>query len=115
MDKHHHPENDDQYIGLNVNKGVAQPPSVNPYMKPKRRKRLLTVDEYVDGILKGNVTVLSQAVTLVESQIPEHQILAQEVIEKCLPYAGKSKRIGITGVPGAGKRTSIDVFGLPVP
>ena len=114
MDKPHHHENYDKYIGLNVNKGVAQPPSVNPYMKPKRRKRLLTVDEYVDGILKGNVTVLSQAVTLVESQIPDHQVLAQEVIEKCLPYAGKSKRIGITGVPGAGKSTSIDVFGLHV-
>lgn len=68
----------------------------------------------MEGILKGNVTILSQAVTLVESLRPEHQALAQEVIEKCLPYSGNSVRVGISGVPGAGKSTSIDVFGLHV-
>ena len=80
--------------------------------KPKRRQ--FTVGEYVEGIVKGDVTVLSQAVTLVESVKPEHQAVAQEVIEKCLPYSGNSIRIGISGVPGAGKSTSIDVFGLHV-
>ena len=109
-----HPENDEQYAGLTVNKGIAQPPIVNPYMKRKPRRRLLSADEYVDGILKGNITVLGQAVTLVESQNPDHYALAQEVIEKCLPHAGRSVRIGITGVPGAGKSTSIDAFGLHV-
>ena len=109
-----HPENDEQYAGLTVNKGIAQPPIVNPYMKRKPRRRLLLADEYVDGILKGNITVLGQAVTLVESQNPDHYALAQEVIEKCLPHAGRSVRIGITGVPGAGKSTSIDAFGLHV-
>ena len=109
-----HPENDEKYAGLAVNKGVAQPPVVNPYFKPKKRHRMMTAGEFVEGIRKGNVTVLSQAVTLVESQAPAHHALAQEVIEKCLPYAGNSKRIGITGVPGAGKSTSIDVFGLHV-
>ena len=109
-----HPENDEQYAGLTVNKGIAQPPIVNPYMKRKPRRRLLTAAEYVDGILKGNITVLGQAVTLVESQNPDHYALAQEVIEKCLPHAGRSVRIGITGVPGAGKSTSIDAFGLHV-
>ena len=54
------------------------------------------------GIVKGDVTVLSQAVTLVESVKPEHQTVAQEVIEKCLPYSGNSVRVGISGVPGAG-------------
>ena len=58
--------------------------------------------------------MLSRAVTLVESLSPSHQAVAQEVIEKCLPYSGNSRRIGITGVPGAGKSTSIDVFGLHV-
>ena len=109
-----HPENDEQYAGLTVNKGIAQPPIVNPYMKRKPRRRLLSADEYVDGILKGNITVLGQAVTLVDSQNPDHYALAQEVIEKCLPHAGRSVRIGITGVPGAGKSTSIDAFGLHV-
>ena len=109
-----HPENDEQYTGLQVNAGIEQMPIVNPYMKRRKRKPKLTVNDYVEGILKGNTTVLGQAVTLVESLNPDHQIIAQEVIEKCLPHTGKSRRIGITGVPGAGKSTSIDVFGLHV-
>ena len=108
-----HPENDKQYSGLTVNSGVAQPPSVNPYLQ-HRRKPMPTAAELVEGILKGDVTHLSRAVTLVESTSPAHQSVAQEVIEKCLPYSGNSRRIGITGVPGAGKSTSIDVFGLHV-
>ncbi len=108
-----HPENDSKYIGLQVNGGVAQPPVVNPYLQ-HRRRRMATPAELVEGILKGDITMLSRAVTLVESLVPEHQVMAQEVIEKCLPYSGNSRRIGITGVPGAGKSTSIDVFGLHV-
>ena len=110
----HHPENDSQYIGLTVNSGVAQPPSVNPYMTRRRRRPLPSAAELVEGILKGDITMLSRAVTLVESLSPDHQAVAQEVIEKCLPHSGRSRRIGITGVPGAGKSTSIDVFGLHV-
>lgn len=109
-----HPENSGEYKGLVVNAGIEQPSSVNPYMKRKPRKRQLSVAEYVEGIVKGDVTILSRAVTLVESVKPEHQAIAQEVIEKCLPYSGNSVRIGISGVPGAGKSTSIDVFGLHV-
>ena len=111
-----HPENSEEYKGLTVNAGIEQPSTVNPYLKlrkkPKRKE--YTVDEFVDGIVKGNMTILSQAVTMVESLKPEHQAIAQEVIEKCLPYSGNSVRIGISGVPGAGKSTSIDVFGLHV-
>lgn len=109
-----HPENDSAYKGLQVNSGVTSQPTTNPYRKPRARRPQLTVSDYVEGILKGNVTVLGQAVTLVESLADHHQALAQEVIEKCLPYSGNSRRIGITGVPGAGKSTSIDVFGLHV-
>ena len=111
-----HPENSEEYKGLVVNAGIEQPSIVNPYLKfrKKPRRREFSVGEYVEGIVKGNVTVLSQAVTLVESVKPEHQAIAQEVIEKCLPYSGRSIRIGISGVPGAGKSTSIDVFGLRV-
>lgn len=109
-----HPENSEEYAGLQVNAGVAQPSIVNPYLKQMRKKRqkLFTPAEYVEGILKGNVSMLSQAVTLIESMLPEHQVIAQEVIEKCLPYSGNSVRIGISGVPGAGKSTSIDAFGV---
>ena len=117
FDPHHghydHPENSADYIGLTVNSGVTQPPCVNPYLKPRKR-RVYTPAELVEGILKGDVTMLSRAVTLVESIAPDHQSQAREVIEKCLPHSGKSRRIGITGVPGAGKSTSIDVFGLHV-
>ena len=109
-----HPENDDLYAGLTVNKGIEQPPSINPYLKKRARRRLYTAGEYVEGILKGDLSLLSQAVTLVESNLYEHRTLAQEVIEKCLPHTCKSVRIGITGVPGAGKSTSIDAFGLHV-
>ena len=110
-----HPENNEEYKGLIVNSGVGPVSIVNPYLKHGRfaRRRLSTAD-YVEGILKGNVSILGQAVTLVESTVPEHHQMAQEVIEKCLPYSGNSVRIGISGVPGAGKSTSIDEFGIHV-
>ncbi|MDE6383552.1 MAG: methylmalonyl Co-A mutase-associated GTPase MeaB [Paramuribaculum sp.] len=119
MDNHHHcqhdhPENQAEYTGLTVNSGVAQPPSVNPYLRRHRRQPMPSASELVEGILRGDVTMLSRAVTLVESLSSDHQAVAQEVIEKCLPHSGNSRRIGITGVPGAGKSTSIDVFGLHV-
>lgn len=107
----HHPENDPAYMGLKVNQGVVAQPSMNPNFRRVRRRQF-TVDEFVDGILAGNITILSQAVTLVESNLFEHQEIAQQIIERCLPYSGKSIRIGITGVPGAGKSTSIDTFGM---
>jgi LAO/AO transport system kinase len=106
-----HPENDELYKGLKVNKGISDAPVVNPYFH-KRIRRQYTAAEYVEKILEGDIIVLSQAVTLVESALPEHHAIAQEIIERCLPHAGQSVRIGITGVPGAGKSTSIDVFGM---
>ena len=110
-----HPENSEEYKGLQVNAGVAQQSIVNPYLQRGRfRRREISVADMVEGIIKGNVTILSQAVTLVESVNPAHQVKAQEVIEKCLPYSGNSIRIGISGVPGAGKSTSIDAFGCHV-
>ena len=111
-----HPENNEAYKGLTVNEGVEQPSSVNPYLKlrKKPKRRQLSAGDYVEGIVKGDITVLSRAVTLVVRVKPEHQELAQEVLEKCLPYTGNSIRVGISGVPGAGKSTSIDVFGLHV-
>ena len=110
-----YPENSKEYKGLQVNGGVEQPSIVNPYLKRGRfHHNELSAADMVDGILKGNVTILSQAVTLVESVNPDHHAKAQEVIEKCLPYSGNSIRVGISGVPGAGKSTSIDEFGIHV-
>lgn len=75
------------------------------------RKRL-SPDEYADGILAGNRVVLSRAITLVESRLPSDAILAGAVIDKILPHTGRAQRIGITGVPGVGKSTFIEAFGL---
>lgn len=102
---------------LKVHKGIPQPPSVNPDVLTKsgrKKRRKYTADEFVAGILAGNRTILSQAITLVESSLPEHYEMAQVIIEKCLPYSSKSVRIGITGVPGAGKSTFIESFGLHI-
>lgn len=115
--EHHHIENDPQYKGLAVNKGVETPPTVNPEAAKRflqNRKKELSVDDYVNGIQKGDITILSRAVTLVESSLPSHQAIAQKIIERCLPYTGNSIRIGITGVPGAGKSTFIEAFGLNI-
>lgn len=111
-----HPENNPEYTGLNVNKGIPQPPSVNPNLKRIKRKKKpqLSVSEFMEGITAGNITVLSQAVTLVESNKPEHYQHSQEIIDKCLPLCGQSIRIGITGVPGVGKSTFIESLGMHI-
>ena len=100
---------------LKVQEGISTPPSINPDILRKtagRKKIRYSVDDYVEGIISGNITILSQAITLIESSLPKHYEEAQLIIERCLPYDSKSLRIGITGVPGAGKSTFIESFGL---
>lgn len=76
------------------------------------RRRELTVDEYVDGVLAGDRSVLARAITLVESNAERHQEKAQEMLTRLIPHAGKTVRVGITGVPGAGKSSLIENLGL---
>ena len=90
--------------------GVEQPMQVNPHFK-RHKKVELTVDDYVKGILNGDRTILSRAITMIESENPTHIAMAQDIIERCLPHSGNSLRIGITGVPGVGKSTFIESFG----
>ena len=71
----------------------------------------ITIDEFVSHILNNNISYLSRAITLVESNNATHQEKATQILEKCLPYANNSIRIGITGVPGVGKSTFIESFG----
>ncbi|MDB4052013.1 methylmalonyl Co-A mutase-associated GTPase MeaB [Flavobacteriales bacterium] len=66
---------------------------------------------YSDGITSGSTVALSQAITLIESAKKEHQQLAQQIVNFCLPHSGNSVRVGITGVPGVGKSTFIEAFG----
>ncbi|MEN8880145.1 MAG: methylmalonyl Co-A mutase-associated GTPase MeaB, partial [Polaribacter sp.] len=99
---------------LHEKDGVSKPETTNissaEKIKINRTKRN-SVDEYVTQILKGNITFLSRAITLVESTNAKHQKKANEILERCLPYANNSIRIGITGVPGVGKSTFIEAFG----
>lgn len=106
----------DSYIptALSIQKGIEQPNNLNPRLLNsglQLRKKQLTVEEYVQGILSGNRVVLSQAITLIESTKPEHQSQAQAIIERCLPHSNNAIRIGITGTPGVGKSTFIEAFG----
>lgn len=75
------------------------------------RKNQLSVNEYFKGIIKNNRTLLSKAITLIESENPKHHELAEDLIELCLPHSGNSIRVGITGVPGVGKSTFIEALG----
>jgi len=74
-------------------------------------KKRLPIQEYTNGITSGNRMILSRAITLIESNLPEDKQLAQDVLESILPNTGKAIRIGITGVPGVGKSTFIETFG----
>ena len=81
-------------------------------MKNYKPKRRLPAQAYIDGILKGDRVILSRAITIIESNLEGDKILAKEIVQQILPSSGKSIRIGITGVPGVGKSTFIEVFGL---
>ncbi len=70
-----------------------------------------SIAELAEGIKNGNRVLLSRAITLAESSLPEHQSQAHQLIQKLMPWIGKSKRIAITGVPGVGKSTFIESFG----
>lgn len=75
------------------------------------RSKLPSAKVFIDTILKGNVSYLSRAITLIESTKSEHQKKAAAILKGCVPYSSNSVRIGITGVPGAGKSTFIESFG----
>ena len=78
----------------------------------KTFKRLrLPIEKYVEGILSGDRVILSRAITLIESQLVADNELAEELLNRVLSKTGHSIRIGITGVPGAGKSTLIESFG----
>ncbi|CUH94665.1 putative GTPase Rv1496/MT1543 [Propionispora sp. 2/2-37] len=84
--------------------GAAKPADAS-----KRKK--LGVEDYVQGVLAGDRVVLSRAITLIESNAPAHMDMAQQVLQQLLSFAGNSLRVGITGVPGAGKSTFIEALG----
>ncbi|WP_027407715.1 methylmalonyl Co-A mutase-associated GTPase MeaB [Anoxybacillus tepidamans] len=90
-------------------KGKDEAAAPNAKKWVKRRER--SASEYIEGVLRNDRTVLAQAITLVESNAAKHMEMAQQILNELLPHVGKSIRIGITGVPGAGKSTFIEAFG----
>jgi LAO/AO transport system kinase len=80
---------------------VSAPPS----------RAILSLDQYVSGVLSGDRAVIARAITLIESRNPDHQSMAQDMIVQLLPHSGNAHRVGITGVPGVGKSTFIDALG----
>jgi LAO/AO transport system kinase len=90
----------------------GMPSQKNLASENKHARRIaLTTQDYLEGILSGNRTRLARAITLIESNSASHFAQAQEVLKAILPKTGGSIRIGITGVPGAGKSTFIEAFG----
>lgn len=75
------------------------------------RRVVLDADTYVNGVLAGDRAILARAITLVESTVPAHEALAQDVLLRVLGHTGKATRVGISGVPGVGKSTFIERFG----
>jgi LAO/AO transport system kinase len=98
-----------------VQPGVEAPPAVSP-LQAERFRAMRRQDppaaRFVEGILAGDRSLLSRAITLVESRLPAHAAQAQEIIEGCMPHSGHSIRVGITGVPGVGKSTFIEALGM---
>jgi LAO/AO transport system kinase len=95
--------------------GIPQPASINNQAIAKiraLRKIKVEVEPLAKGILAGNIMALSRGITLLESTKPSDVAKAQQLIQGCLPFANKSFRIGITGVPGVGKSTFIETFGM---
>ncbi len=86
--------------------------SINSTLRwPDSMPPTIDLDAYTEGVLAGDRTMLGRAITLVESRSAEHAELAEELVIRLLPHAGRSRRVGITGVPGVGKSTFIDALG----
>jgi LAO/AO transport system kinase len=93
--------------GVEERDGAVPSPSAPLPVLPKR----LSPEEYAEGVLRGDRMILSRAITLIESNAPKHFDLGQEILRRLLPHSGRAIRVGITGVPGAGKSTFIEALG----
>lgn len=93
--------------GTDLGEATAVPPEI-----VKRARRRIDVDELFEGVRRCDRTLMSRAITLLESTAAAHRVLAQELLVKLLPFSGKALRVGITGVPGVGKSTFIEALGM---
>ena len=103
---------DAKQSALRVRPGYLAPePSPELCTRASNRPLSLSPHQYVDGVLRGDRTILARAITLVESCREIDRNLAEQIVEDCLPHSGNSMRVGMTGVPGAGKSSLIEVLG----
>jgi LAO/AO transport system kinase len=102
---------DSNESALHVSPGCQAPEPPRDSIARVSQRRPLERSKYVEGILRSDRTTLAQAITLIESSRPADRELAEQIIEDCLPHGGDSIRVGITGVPGAGKSSIIEVLG----
>ncbi|MEY6434421.1 methylmalonyl Co-A mutase-associated GTPase MeaB [Corynebacterium pseudotuberculosis] len=93
--------------GTDLGEATAVPPEI-----VKRARRRIDVDELFEGVRRCDRTLMSRAITLLESTAAAHRVLAQELLVRLLPFSGKALRVGITGVPGVGKSTFIEALGM---
>ncbi|MGP1575349.1 methylmalonyl Co-A mutase-associated GTPase MeaB [Selenomonas sp.] len=113
------PENADKNFATSVMSGIdgikdLTVGNINPDLDKagfRKNRMILGVEDYVKGVAAGDRMILSRAITLIESNSPRHFPKAQRVLQELLSRTGKALRIGITGVPGAGKSTMIEAFG----
>jgi LAO/AO transport system kinase len=103
------PENAGDEFAVKIIKGVG---AAAPRKQSNVSREIHTADELVKGVVDGNRTILAKTITLVESNSRKHFEQAQDVLHKLLPYSGNSIRVGISGVPGAGKSTFIEALGM---
>lgn len=112
------PEDAGEAFASRVVPGVAaghdglEPPPRDAAASAPMVRRLPAAEAYVRGVLAGDRAMLARTITLVESNAQAHIDLAQEVLRELLPHTGRAIRVGVTGVPGAGKSTLIEALGL---
>lgn len=100
---------------LKVNDGIEQPDSINTNAVSRFKnikRKSYSIEDLVEGIKKGNRSLLSRAITLIESNLSDLQKKSEAVVDGCMPFSGNSVRVGITGVPGVGKSTFIEALGI---
>ncbi len=88
------------------------PSTAQSHASASPRRRELSVEDYFNGVRAGEMPVLARALTLIESNSPRHQLLAEDLLTRLMPYTGGAVRVGVTGAPGAGKSTFIEALGL---
>lgn len=102
------PDDGGDAFAITVKKGIE---GVSKCLSSISKRKTLSVEEHVKGVIAGNRGILARSITLIESNASEHYQKARDVLQKLLPYSGNSIRLGVTGVPGAGKSTIIESLG----